>query len=145
MLILVIYNIYIDFYFLTRETDFSPLLYCNNDEEYIGKNIELYLLIFIAFDNFDKPMITQPLNYGNCDLRWLLDGRMISTKGIGYTARDEVVLFELSKKINFTDRVTWQIGGTHSSTTEGVTLHCQAQYKAGIMGNINTFKRCLSF
>ena len=69
----------------------------------------------------------------------MLDGRSVSREGVAYTYSKDinVILFEISDKVNSTERVTWHMNTTHSTATEGATINCVAQYSTG-MGNFIT-------
>ena len=64
------------------------------------------------------------------NLEWMLDGRVVSSKGVGYTKQLKVVLFSLAEKVYSTTEVTWGITLTHSTIAVG-TLNCQAHYNTG--------------
>ena len=70
----------------------------------------------------------------------MLDGRSVSREGLGYSKENKVILFEISDKVNSTERVTWHINTTHSTATEGATINCVAQYSTGMGNFITLFK-----
>ena len=78
-------------------------------------------------------------------IRWILDGKAVNRKGVGYTKDNKVIQFKLSDMVNSTRRVTWQIKFTHSPAIEDSTLHCEALYtyitgtRGSALSNFNLF------